>query len=88
MVNWLRSQMGERRSSYAAHAERPAYKIEKADQGALCRLWPYAFPRDHSAGRLGLFLRIRKPNLTINSGTWHSTYAIGGRKNHLRSFSR
>jgi len=81
MVNWLRSKMSGDEISYAAHAlNEPAIKKKKA------RFVVYGHTHYHEVVPLDVYSYMSDPKsqVYINSGTWHSYYAIAA-KNHAHS---
>ena len=84
LVNWLRSQTSGDEISYAAHAlNEPAVQKKKA------RFVVYGHTHFHEIVPLDVYSNMSDPEsqVYINSGTWHSYYAIAA-KNYARSTSR
>jgi len=80
LVNWLRSNMGSGEISYAAHA-----LDESAIQKDQARFVVYGHTHFHEIVPLDAYGYLSDPEsqIYINSGTWHSYYAIAA-KNHLK----
>ena len=80
LINWLRDKMGSGEISYAAHAlNEPAVQKEQA------RFVVYGHTHFHEVVPLDAYGYLSDPEsqVYINSGTWHSYYAIAA-KNHLK----
>ncbi len=81
LVNWVRSKTSGDEISYAGHAlNEPAIKKKEA------RFVVYGHTHFHEIVPLDVYGNMSDPEsqVYINSGTWHSYYAIAA-KNHIRS---
>jgi len=80
LVNWMRDKMGSGEISFAAHAlNEPAVQKEQV------RFVVYGHTHFHEVVPLDAYGYLSDPEsqIYINSGTWHSYYAIAA-KNHLK----
>jgi UDP-2,3-diacylglucosamine pyrophosphatase LpxH len=80
LINWLRNKIGSGDISYATHAlNEPAVQKEQA------RFVVYGHTHFHEVVPLDAYGYLSDPEsqIYINSGTWHSYYAIAA-KNHLK----